>query len=247
MEDKKIDYYSKFLSDNPYYSTVYPNDDELSRGTEILKLIERIRQEFALKKTNPNILDLGCGRGWLTYLMSIFGNCLGIDPSKGQIIFAKKNYPGVNYMCCTLKDLLSQSTSSKFNIIVTSEVIEHIPKQNQREFILQIRNSLKPEGYCIITTPRGELENAYWKAKIERQSTERQPVEDWITEKELNTLFKECGFIAVRKSRAYPLRITKRDKILYSNLFRFFKMFLLYPCFDYLSSIYQVWLFKLKK
>jgi len=236
-------YYSQTKLQDPRYSTPYPNAEEATRCALILEYLGEIRQHYTRRGTTPRILDVGCGRGWLTNLMSVLGDCEGIEPAGGAIEYAKELFPNILFHTGTIDDLLNSPGFVTYDIIVSSEVIEHVPWAHKKRFVQELRAALQSNGHCIITTPRAELFKAYC-----RTGFELQPIEEWLTEKELKSLFIECGFTVVKHDRVRPRRITNLNRALLSSRFRAILSLLriesLIPLLDYVASFYQVWWFK---
>ena len=77
-------FYKDFFVLNPIWNGKLPNDDETVRLTAIKELIYMTN----LRKTSK-ILDAGCGRGWLTNILSAeYNDVIGIDPVKSVINYA---------------------------------------------------------------------------------------------------------------------------------------------------------------
>ena len=76
-----------------------------------------------------------------------------------------------------------------FDVVLCSEVIEHVPHANKPVFVQQLAQLLTSDGYLILTTPRGDVWEE-WK-KI---APPNQPVEDWVTEQQLGRLLSDGGF-----------------------------------------------------
>lgn len=191
---------------NEFYSQLWesqswggcePNPDEQSRLTAIAEMIS-----LHLSGTSPltQILDVGCGRGWLSGQLSRYGTVQGIEVVPQAIDIARNLFPDINFSIADPIDL-NQADIERYgnaDLVVCSEVIEHVPRATQGEFCRGIASLVKPGGYVIITTPRGEFWNQ-WKQLV----AERQPVEDWVTEKELKALFVATGLYRVSKTRVY--------------------------------------------
>lgn len=212
---KETDYYKKMFIENSYWNSTYPNEEEKLRW----EIIESYLSLIGLKKekNNYSILDLGSGRGWLTNLLSEYGKVLGIEPIKPVVNYAKKIFPKIEFVCGTSKDLLNNKENKRFDLIVASEVIEHISDNNKNEFIKDIFKLLNDEGYLIITTPRKEAQNEWIK-----YSNPNQPIEDWISESELEQLVTSNQFETLKVSRFSISPIKDAPEI----------------------EIYQLWLFK---
>lgn len=72
------------------------------------------------------VLDLGCGNGALTHDLAI--KCkfvVGVDLNPVNIKYAKEKYPGKNIEY-RLADVTKEDFNRKFDVIVLSNVIEHI-------------------------------------------------------------------------------------------------------------------------
>ena len=101
--------------------------------------INYIKNILNKKKLNSlKILDIGCGGGLISEELSKLGaDVTGIDFVKENIKFAKmkakKNNLKINYF---VKDLERESLSSKFNVIIIFEVLEHL--EDWEEFLKKI-------------------------------------------------------------------------------------------------------------
>jgi ubiquinone biosynthesis O-methyltransferase len=121
--------------------------------------------KFLKGKTGLSILEIGCGYGYLTYAITKAGfNVKGIDISESAIAFAKKNL-GMNYFVSDLKTF-SDITKEKFDLIISTEVIEHLT--DQVDFIRNCKTLLNPGGKILITTPNKNYysENSVWQTDL---------------------------------------------------------------------------------
>lgn len=189
-KQKEAEYYKKMFVENSYWNTTEPNEEEKIRWEIIEDFLQNI------KSKDNFILDLGCGRGWLTNLMTNYGSVIGVEPISPVVQYAKKIFPEIYFICGTSKDLLKKRWDKKFNIVVTSEVIEHVPNEYKSDFINDIYKLLKSEGYLIITTPRKEVQKEWVLF-----TNPDQPVEDWISETELENLVSQKGFKKIKVER----------------------------------------------
>ena len=103
-------------------------------------------------------LDIGCGGGILSERLSRLGaRVTGIDASESSINVAKqhsiKSRLEINYRCITTTDLLENEKEkflNKFDIVVASEVIEHV---NERKvFLSDISKLCRSGGLVVFTT-----------------------------------------------------------------------------------------------
>lgn len=103
--------------------------------------------------TGLRMLDIGCGGGLLAEPFARLGaHVTAIDASQQAISAAmshsKRNGLTIDYRACLSEDLAS--TGAKFDVIYSSEVIEHVA--NRKPFIEAIAQMLAPDGLVIITT-----------------------------------------------------------------------------------------------
>lgn len=237
------EYYSDTQLSYPLYSTPYPNPEETDRYAAIVRYLSLIRLHCASQDVTPRILDLGCGRGWLTNLMTPFGTCEGVEPAPGAVEYARKQFSGLTFRIGTLADLLDSPDFKPFDLIVSSEVIEHVPWEHKQTFVQQIAQALTLGGSCVITTPRGEL-YGQWK----RNRWPAQPIEEWLTEKKLRTIFEEHGFQVIHHMRAHSVQFLTVNRLL--SDWRLQKVLdilgsrFLIPALEYMGGFYQVWWFK---
>lgn len=100
------------------------------------------------------ILDVGCGAGtYLTYpIAKRFPSVhvVGVDSDEVSIAFARQSYPLPNLEFQML-DLLN--SEARFDLIVASEVIEHV--EDPQEFLSSLKSRLNPGGSLILTLPNG--------------------------------------------------------------------------------------------
>jgi len=193
---RENEYYAKFWSSEAWGSA-QPNNDEKLRAAAITKLID----EFVIPESNAaglRILDLGCGRGWLTSLLANYGSIIGIDPVPAAIERAKILFPNLDVRVAEGANLITEGFEAQFDLVVSSEVIEHVVPSQKPEFVRNLKRLLKPNGFAILTTPRGEL----WK-QWQRLGNGAQPVEEWITESDLNKLCESSGLRVVKRDRVF--------------------------------------------
>lgn len=216
-KQKETEYYKKMFVENSYWNSTEPNEEEKIRW----EIIETFLNTIDFKKgfNGFSILDLGCGRGWLTNLLSNYGDVIGIEPVRPVVEYAKKIFPKIKFICGNSKDLLKKGKIKKFDLIVTSEVIEHIPDISKKQFIKDIFRLLNDNGHLIVTTPRKEAQKEWIK-----YSNPNQPIEDWISESELKNLVTNNGFTKKMLDRFSISPVKGKPKI----------------------EIYQLWLFQKK-
>jgi 2-polyprenyl-3-methyl-5-hydroxy-6-metoxy-1,4-benzoquinol methylase len=194
--ERAQDFYGALFTKHPYWSTSYPNADEAGRWSSISRFLSRIAQTTQCNEGGLRILDVGCGRGWLTRLSSIYGVCDGIEPVKDSISLARKYFPELRFVVSDLASFPAVADFKPYHVAIASEIIEHVV--DKKEFVGDLTKCLVPEGHAIITTPRGELFK-----KWQRLGYGKQPIEEWLTEKDLCMLFQSHNFQPIMRDRVY--------------------------------------------
>lgn len=95
-----------------------------------------------------DILEVGCGSGWLCQKLVPFGKVTGTDLSDEVLSRASVNLPQVKFVAGNFFDL--DFPQLGFDFIVSLEVLAHV--DNQDEFVESIAKLLHPGGYFAIAT-----------------------------------------------------------------------------------------------
>lgn len=173
-------YNEKFRSDN----ILKLDNSESYRLSIIIGLIQSLRLP---EPSKIKILDFGCGRGWLSYHLSKYGKVTGIDLSDESINQAKKEFPNIEFYCLDAHRIDEElGNLGMFDIVVSSEVIEHV--LDQVKYVLNIERLLKEKsGFLILTTPNGRFKKNYFYGERAKWG---QPLELWLNEAKLRGLLK---------------------------------------------------------
>lgn len=121
-------------------------------------------------KKEDEILEFGCGTGVMVsaYLLQKGYNMYGVDLDEPSIELGRKIYleHGLEpnrLICSDIADL----EDARFDVIIATEVFEHIYKKDIDSVIELIKTKLKPGGKLIVTVPNGygwfEFESLFWK------------------------------------------------------------------------------------
>ena len=201
QEQKQQDqFYIDMFVNSRGWSSPGPNHEEAARWSKIAAFLEYLLRR--VRQADPDrqlrILDVGCGRGWLTNLATAYGTCEGIEPVAGVIEHARRLFPHLRFEVGVAQNVLTRPDFAPYDVILCSEVIEHIPHGRKEEFVAELGMLLKPDGYVILTTPRGEMWEQ-WKTI----APPSQPVEDWVTEAQLRDIFTTQGFSELGLERVH--------------------------------------------
>lgn len=113
-------YFNKYQTKNPIFRYLMDN---------FLKSFDRL----FLKNSYKNLLEVGCGEGYLlSHIKDICKNPIsltGIDNSNEIISFAKQQVPQAKLHVASASSL--PFNNQEFDIVVTCEVLEHVPEYEQ--------------------------------------------------------------------------------------------------------------------
>lgn len=128
----------------------------------------RFIQECIGEVRDLRILDVGCGGGILSEPLARLGaNVTGIDASLGAITAARAHSEmmelSINYQQATVEEF-SQSSRNSFDLVIASEIIEHVP--DPTSFLAACRQCLKSEHKGIIVSTINRTPKSYLGAIV---------------------------------------------------------------------------------
>ena len=139
-------------------------DSEWRNEEEYVLYLKHLKAyDFALKYVQgKSILDVGCGSGYGTALLSKFAfHATGIDISEEAIRYCKKRYKRKNLEFMHVKGSWVRNglpfKEHSFDVCVSFQVIEHIHPRNVERYLLAIKKILKKGGLFIVSTPNSRL------------------------------------------------------------------------------------------
>ncbi len=162
-------------------------------GLVRVRFIDEVVTEF-VSRTDLEILDLGCGTGWLSKALSRYGTVTGIDFAPQTIAKAQHEYGDHGHFMVADPASPTMGLSNTFDLVVASEVIEHV--EDHAAFATLIASLLRPNGWLILTTPNLRLKH-YVMADA-RKRKYWQPIENWLAPTQLTNLLRHHGFIIRR-------------------------------------------------
>ncbi len=137
--------YDKIEAGHDYLS--FESGNKIQRfwhKNKFFPVIQKIDQD-------KNILDIGCGPGTL---FSLFKKNhllhVGLDLSYSQLSFAKNKFKA-SFINSDALNLPFKNNS--FDYVTSTELIEHLPKEETNKFLTGINNVLKNNGKLVLTTP----------------------------------------------------------------------------------------------
>ena len=150
-------------------------------------VVSRIKD---IKATGPKnrtltIIDMGCGDGWLTNILSQYGDITGVDLSTEV---ARTSYPKLEFKQV---NVVTEKIEGIFDVVVSSEVLEHLTSENQQTYIKKALDILREGGYLILTTPNKRSDD---DEKLRKKYLKLQPIENWIDKNTLASLLERHNF-----------------------------------------------------
>ena len=107
-----------------------------------------------------DVADIGCGSGHGCEILKASGaaSVQGADISKSAIAFARKHFfNSAKFSIQGITDL-SLFRDNSFDLVVSSEVLEHIKEYGkERRAISEIKRITRPGGIVVLGTPNSEL------------------------------------------------------------------------------------------
>ncbi|MFI5305043.1 MAG: class I SAM-dependent methyltransferase, partial [Nitrospiria bacterium] len=122
---------------------------------------------------DQEIVEVGCGTGYMiTLQLAKLGyNITGLDLDQKSIAYGKELFIKENMNPNLLRNIDISDFDRFPNVIILSEVLEHLTSENLKRFMNVIYTKLRPQGTLLITIPNGygwfELESfLWWKVRV---------------------------------------------------------------------------------
>ncbi|MCF7560367.1 class I SAM-dependent methyltransferase [Sabulilitoribacter multivorans] len=94
-----------------------------------------------------NLLDLGCGMGYMSNAFDKIGFCVtGLDGDNQRVLKAKLKYPSINFICYKITSYLPFEDNS-FDVIFSRSVFQYIDHEH---IIRECKRVLKKDGHIIM-------------------------------------------------------------------------------------------------
>ncbi len=142
------------MNTSKFYDNFIPYQLNSGINERIFHLYKRVCKS-GLASTDK-VLEIGCGIGILTYLLSIKikkGEIEVVDISKKSIEFAKKHLKKANVQFTVSSILQYKTKLLHFDKILLFDTLEHIPEENHLELFTNIGKWLSNDGIIFINIP----------------------------------------------------------------------------------------------
>ncbi len=141
-------------------STYLAHMEKLGEGTAFGRRLAYLRYNFRsyLQGLNSRsrVLEIGPGTGELLFILNQQGivDIDIIDNDSAILKHCQKTFKIEKAILATSLDM-SKYVKSKYDLIVLTQVFEHIPKTSYLNWIRSLYGSLNPGGHILITVPNG--------------------------------------------------------------------------------------------
>jgi cyclopropane fatty-acyl-phospholipid synthase-like methyltransferase len=161
---------------------------ERDRLAAILSIVE------TLERPNRIILDAGCGIGKFAEWLTQYGSVTGVDWSETGVAAARERVPGAEFMTLDFIRDDIRPLAGRFGLAVSTEVLEHVGRENRVRLVQNLHDCLVPGGFLILTTPNRKVAESLPAAE-----EWRQPEDDLLSIEETLAVIAEAGLILVRR------------------------------------------------
>lgn len=107
-----------------------------------------VRWLDALGRNDLNLIDIGCGTGWLSARLRPYGDVVGTDLADEVVSRASARHPDIRFHAGDFMTL--DFAPGSFDVAVSCEVLSHVA--DQPAFLARIAQLLKPGGRFMIAT-----------------------------------------------------------------------------------------------
>lgn len=183
-------------SQRTFYDAMYrrrsdaQNIDQLCRLNAVRSFLR------AARLPHRRILELGCGMGWLSHELSRFGQVTAVDLSPEAVNIAQAKYPAVHFHAANF--LEDPTLTQTYDMVVASEVLEHLTRNDQVRFVRLAHERLERDGYLLLTTPNRPV-----VARFSIAPQDLQPIESWLTIDELRHMLQPLFRIVTLKTTLF--------------------------------------------
>jgi SAM-dependent methyltransferase len=133
-----------------------------------------------LGRTNLDLIEVGCGAGWLCPSLKVFGRVTATDFSDEMLARASALVPDVRFVEGDFMAL--DFGAGQFDVVVTLEVLAHVA--DQRAFIAKLETLLRPGGLLMLATQNRPILERFNTVEPQQPGQLRR----WVDRNELEAL-----------------------------------------------------------
>lgn len=149
-----------------------------------------------LDRDDLDIIEVGCGTGWLCPHLARFGQVTGTDLSDEVLRRAQLRWPHIKFIAGDFAAL--PLCEEAYDVVVSLEVLSHIA--DQPAFIARITRLLRPGGVLLLATQNRTV----LTERCHVPPPQPGQLRNWVDRRELHDLL-EAGFHVERLVSASPV------------------------------------------
>ncbi|CAN5344656.1 class I SAM-dependent methyltransferase [soil metagenome] len=134
------------------YRNIFASEDDHFYYIAVHDCILQLIEKYVANKTNLEILDAGCGTGWLAQAMSKYGNVRAIDAHDEALKFTRQR--GIDAVKSTVESL--PFAANTFDLLTSIDVIYHKLVADDLTALRQFYSVLKPGGTMVLRVPAND-------------------------------------------------------------------------------------------
>ncbi len=149
---------------NEYISTHFDKFN-LAPSIKNTNYLDHLVGEALPKDKDAQMLEIGVGMGHFAFYATQirkFSNYHGIDISPQCVDYVRKNVTKNAELCKTVVEYL-KARPERYDFIVMTDVIEHVRKTEQLDYLKAVYGSLKKGGGFFLTTENGAGLTGYYQ------------------------------------------------------------------------------------
>ncbi len=100
------------------------------------------------ERTDLDVIEVGCGAGWLCSSLKVFGRVTATDLSEDVLARAARRVPDVRFVPGDFMSI--DFPPASFDVVVTLEMLSHVA--DQPAFVAKLAQLLRPSGTLILAT-----------------------------------------------------------------------------------------------
>jgi 2-polyprenyl-3-methyl-5-hydroxy-6-metoxy-1,4-benzoquinol methylase len=133
-----------------------------------------------LNRTDLDVIEVGCGAGWLCPALKAFGRVTATDLSEDVLARAARRVPDVQFVAGDFMSL--EFPAASYDVAVTLEMLSHVA--DQRAFVAKLSQLLRPGGVLVLATQNRPVLERF----NDIPPTEPGQLRKWLNREELTAL-----------------------------------------------------------
>ncbi|HEY4283242.1 MAG TPA: methyltransferase domain-containing protein [Chthoniobacterales bacterium] len=161
--------------------------------------IEVLIDDFLCGKIgSKSCLDAGCGLGFFTHALWKQQplSVTSVDISETLVSRLRQANPATRTMTADLL-VLDETLPEQFDVVVSSEVIEHTP--DPRMAVAQLTKCVAPGGYLSLSCPNARWHWLLTLAQFASVRKKYQGYENWVRPADLIRWIEQSGLVVVKR------------------------------------------------